>query len=121
MEEAGSALVSTIAQHWSVTDDTARLIIATAELKPVRDDGWKRYLWNDIWRLEGEIFVPRRLWSEFRERLLKTSELPSLDPEKRSARTFRRYVEQGKIPSIELSPDVTRVRKCVFDIAVHHV
>lgn len=121
MEEAGSALVSTIAKYWNVTDETARMIIATGELKPVRDDGWKRYLWNDIWRLEGEILVPRRHWSEFRERLLKTSELPSLDPEKRSARTFRRYVEQGKIPSIELSPDVTRVRKCVFDIAVHHV
>jgi hypothetical protein len=121
MEEAGSALVSRIADHWKVCENVARDIIGEGRLIPTKDSGWKRYLWQDIWRLEGEVFVAKRFWSDYRKPLLKPSELHHEDPEKRSDRTFRRYVEQGKIPSIDLSPTVRRVRRCTFDIVIHHV
>ena len=121
MEEAGSARVSRIADHWNVCENTAREIIDEGNLRPTTESGWKRYLWQDIWRLEGEVFVACRYWRDYREPLLKPSELHELDPEKRSARTFRRYVERGVIPSIDLSPTVRRVRRCVFDIVIHHV
>ena len=121
MEEAGSALVSRISDHWNVCENTAREIIDKAGLVPTKDSGWKRHLWQDIWRLEGEIYVPRRFWGDYRERLLKPSELHREDQEGRSARTFRRYVERGIIPSIDLSPTVRRVRRCTFKTAIHHV
>ncbi len=75
MKHAGSALVSVIADHWRVSPPTARAILAQAGLEP-SGSGWARYLWQEIWRLEGEIFVPPRDWSAFREPLLKTSQLP---------------------------------------------
>lgn len=121
MEEAGSARVSRIADHWKVCENTARKIIGEGNLIPTKDSGWKRYLWQDIWRLEGEIIVKERFWKDFREPLLTPSELHKLDPEERSARTFRRYLERGVIPSIDLSPTVRRVRRCIFDIVIHHV
>lgn len=120
MNLAGSALVSAIAIHWNVTAPTARTIIAEAGLVAC-SDGWSRYEWQDIWRLEGEIHVPKRFWRDFKAPLLKSSALAALDPEERSDRTMRRYVERGVIPSIRLSSDVVRVRECVFNIAIHHV
>jgi len=118
--EAGSVLVSELETHWDVSAPTARKIIAEASLKAV-GSGWERYFWRDIWRLEGEIFVPQHNWSSYREPLLKTSALPERDPKGRSKRTLRRYVEKGQIPSIRLSDGVVRVRANVYDIAIHHV
>lgn len=120
MTHPGSALVSTIAKHWNVSLPIAREIISTSGLAPI-GAGWARYLWQDIWRFEQEVLVPRHLWTEFKAPLLKISELPEHDPESRALRTLRRHVEKGRIPSIRLSPNVVRVRACVFSIAIHHV
>lgn len=120
MDHAGSALVSTIAEHWRVTPSTARAILACSAIAPV-GSGWNRYRWTDIWRLEGELYVPRCDWQDFRKPLLTTRELRERDPEARAERTFRRYISQRRIPSIRLSKGVVRVRECVFVRAVHHV
>ncbi|WP_209427925.1 hypothetical protein [Pararhodobacter sp. SW119] len=120
-KKPGCARVSEIATHWNVYDSTAREIIATAGLVPVDAEGWKKYFWEDIWRLEGDLFVPQNAWRAFKEPLLKTPSLPERDPIGRSPRTMQRYIEQGKIPCIRLAPDIIRVRECIFDVVIHRI
>lgn len=120
MHDAGSALVSEIRHHWRVTDATARKILRSAKLTPT-GSRWERYYWSDLWALEGAPYVPRRDWAAYRAPLLTVAELSALDPNHRAARTLRRHVQQGRIPCIQLSPDIRRVRRTVFEQAIHHV
>lgn len=120
MRDPGTAKTSTIAKHWDVCLATARRIIAEAEL-PVADENPNKYRWMDIWLLEGDAYVPPDLWRDFKAPLLKVSDLSNQYPKEDdrseipSARTFRRRVEQGRLPSIKLTEDTSRVRACVFD------
>jgi hypothetical protein len=120
MEDPGTAKTSLIAQHWQVCLPTARAIIAKAGLIRVNDSP-KKYRWSDIWQLEGEAYVPPSLWTRFKEPLLTIPELPELDVDERSARTWRRHVEHNRLPVIRLTEDISRVRKCVFEKAQHYV
>lgn len=117
--QAGTVRVSELRAHWQVSEPTARKILTVAGLSPV-GAGWDRYLWREIWRLEGESFVPRHDWVAFKAPLLKTADLVDLDLEQRSERTLRRYLERGLVPSIRLSPGIVRVRRTVFETAIHY-
>lgn len=119
-DDAGSALVSEISKHWNTSEPTARSILKKADLAAV-GNGWRKYRWRDIWRLEGELYVPRHDWDDYKAPLLKSSQLGAADPRKRSDRTFRRYIESGRMPVIRLSEDVVRVRACVYEIVVLHI
>lgn len=114
MTHPGSVTVSGLNWHWNTVDKTTRKILAQHRLVSV-GDGVDEYLWADIWRVEGEIIVPRWAWPRFRERLLKPSELPALDPRDRGPRHWRRLLERGRtVPVIRLSPTVRRIRPAVF-------
>lgn len=119
--DAGTAKVSTIAAHWRVSVPTARRILEQAGLVPA-GEGPKKYRWQDIWRLEGETFVPQTQWSEYKAPLLSVPELPALDEEHwRKARTWRRHVEKNRIPVISLGKGIKRIRRSVFLVARHYV
>ncbi len=120
MKDAGTAKISAIAIHWHVCEPTARRILRAAGVLPVAT-GPKKYRWQDIWRLEGEVFVPPADWASFKAPLLTVAELPGLDPEYRKARTWRRYVEKDRLPVIRLPKDIARIRKSIFLIARHYV
>lgn len=120
MKCAGTAKVAIIAEHWHVSDATARNILNAAGLVPV-NTGPIKYSWSDIWLLEGEVHVPPDLWKPYKAKLLKVPDLPVEDDEKRSERAWRRYVEKKRLPVIRLSDTITRVRRCVFEIAQHYV
>jgi hypothetical protein len=121
MPGPGTATVSELAAHWAVCEDTARKIIADARLCDVSIDGWARYRWTDIWRLEGEPWVHPADWAAYREPLLHPSDLPNRDPHARKNRQWRRLVASGRMPSIRLSERVRRIRPCVFDRVAPHV
>lgn len=114
MLHPGTATVSELSWHWHCVDKTTRKIVASHGLPRV-GDGVDEYLWADIWRVEGEVCVPRWAWSRFKDRLLKASELPAHDPRSRSDRQWRRILERGRMmPVIHLSPTVRRIRLMVF-------
>jgi len=119
-KEAGTAKISTIAIHWNVSESTARQVLSARGLLPVVT-GPQKYRWQDIWRLEGEVFVPTADWVSFRAPLLTVAELPELDLEERKARTWRRYVEKDRLPVIRLSKDIVRIRESIFLVARHYV
>lgn len=119
--DPGTIRVPALAVHWAVCETTARVIIAAANLPNVSLSGWSKHRWLDVWRLEGAGFVPPCDWAAFRARLIPVSELSGLDIEGRSARTWRRHVASGRMPSIRLSPDVRRVRECTFHSMAAHV
>lgn len=112
--EAGTVGLPALANHWSVCGATARAIIATQGLPDVSASGWPKYRWSDVWRLEGAGLVPPCDWADFRKPLLRASELAAIDSKERSARTWRRHVEVGRMPSIRLSDTVRRVRESTF-------
>ena len=118
--EPGTARVSQIAAHWRVTPPTVRRVLRDAGLTPV-GDGWERYRWVDLWRLEGASFVPPCDYADFRAPLLTPAELPARDAEGRAARTMRRYLKAGKLPAIRLSPSIVRIRPSDFDAAIPYV
>jgi hypothetical protein len=107
--DPGAATVAEIAAHWLVCTDTARLILAANGLVPVRT-GPERYRWTEIWRFEGLSYVPVWDWSTCKAPLLKPADL--VDDERRgwSARSVRRKLETGAIPSIHLTDDLRRIR-----------
>lgn len=118
--EAGAATVSELARHWAVSAGTARAIVAEAGLTPV-GAGRRRYMWFDVWRLEGAPFVPPAEWPDYRAPLLRVPDLVHHDAYGRAARTLRRHVAAGRIPSIRLSAGVRRIRPREFELAQHHV
>lgn len=118
--DPGTALVSAIAAHWRVTEPTARRILKRAGLVPV-GEGWDRYRWTDVWRLEGASFVPPCDHADFQAPLLTAAELPGRDAEGRAPRTMRRYLKSGRLPAIRLSAGVVRIRACDFDAAISYV
>ena len=118
--DPGTARVSQIAAHWRVTPPTARRILRGAGLAAV-GDGWERYRWVDLWRLEGAGYVPPCDYADFKAPLLTPAELPARDAEGRAARTMRRYLSTGRLPTIRLSASVVRIRACDFDAAIPYV
>jgi len=112
--DPGIAKVARIAAHWVVCDRTARAILA-AHGVPALPGRPERYRWEDIWRLEGFPFVPEWDWPRRKDPLLKTEDLVDEERRGRSARSVRRKLESGRIPSILLAPDVRRIRPEVAD------
>jgi hypothetical protein len=112
--DPGTVSLSALAAHWGVCNATARTIIAACGLLDVSASGWPKYRWSDVWRLEGAGLVPPCDWADFRKPLLRASDLAALDTNERSARTWRRHVEAGRMPSIRLSDTVRRVRESTF-------
>ncbi len=120
MQQAGTARVREIGEHWRVDPDTVRAIIAAHAVPPV-GVGMHRYRWSDIWRLEGISFAAPCDFAELRAPLMLTSELAALDPAGRSARTWRRLLAARRLPSIRLSPRLRRVRRAVFERMVNEL
>lgn len=112
--DAGTVGLRGLAIHWSVCGATARAIITAYGLPDVSASGWPKYRWADVWRLESAGLVPPCDWADFRKPLLRASDLTGLDVKGRSARTWRRNVETGCMPSIRLSNNVCRIRQCTF-------
>jgi hypothetical protein len=112
--DSGTVGLRGLAIHWSVCKATARAITTAHGLPDVSASGWPKYRWSDIWRLEGAGLVPPCDWTDFRKPLLRASELAAIDSKERSARTWRRHVEAGRMPSIRLSDTVRRVRESTF-------
>lgn len=112
--DAGTVGLRGLAIHWSVCEATARAIIAAHDLPDVSASGWPKYRWSDVWRLEGAGLVPPCDWADFRKALLRASDLAGLDVKGRSARTWRRNVETGRMPAIRLCESVCRVRESTF-------
>lgn len=118
--DPGLARLAQVRAHWAVCDDTARAILAAHGLAPA-GPGVARYRWGDIWRIEGTPWAPADEWPALRAPLLPPADLPGLDPLGRSARTWRRHLATGALPSIRLSASVRRVRPEIFRRAVLHV
>lgn len=118
--DPGSATVRDLCDHWQVSEDTARVVLARHGIEPI-GPGRQRYRWVDIWKIEKEAWLPAWDWPAHREPLLRPTDLPALDPRGRSDRTFRRLLASGAIPSILLSPGVRRVRASVFERVIGNV
>jgi len=117
----GTATTSQLAVHWDVCPATARAIIERANLPDVSSSGRRRYRWEDVWRFEGAGVVPRCDWAEFKAPLLVASQLATHDPEGRAARTWRRHVKAGRMPSVRLADGVRKVRPCTFHAVAPYV
>ena len=83
--------------------------------------GRQRYRWLDIWKIEGEAWLPAWDWPAYREALLRPVDLPAFDPRNRSQRTFRRLLASRAIPSIVLSPGIRRIRPHLLGRVIDHV
>ncbi len=119
--DPGTVRFSELRAHLSVCDATARALIAAHRIPDVGLGGIARYRWIDIWRAEGSPWVAPCDWPARKASLLRPSELSAHDPEGRSARTFRRLLARGTIPSIVLSPNVRRVRADIFQRVISHL
>jgi hypothetical protein len=115
MKDAGTATVAEIARHWAIAPATARRIVRTARLPDVGQVR-ARYRWIDIWKIEGEVFVPPADYAEMRQPLLRIAELAALDPRPRPAsdRTMRRYARTGVLPD----PSALKAAAAVLSISV---
>jgi hypothetical protein len=114
LNDPGTAKISAIAMHWNVCEPTARKILR-AHGVPAQPGKPEKYRWEDIWRLEGFSHVPEWDWLRHKAPLLKTEDLVDDTRRGRSARSLRRKLEIGRIPSIRLGPDVRRIRPEVAD------
>lgn len=118
---AGNAKISQIACHWHVCDDTARAILRDAGLPDMSSGAVSKYSWEDIWRMEGDFYVPPHLYSAFRAPLLTAKDAAQRDPSERSERSWRRYFAAGELRIIRLTPNIVRIRECVLDEALRYV
>lgn len=122
--DPGAAKVSELTKHWRVCEPTARNILASHRVTPLEGHP-ERYRWEDIWRLERLPFVPTWEYTLRKSPLLKAKDLEAKDLEETtrkgwSARSIRRRLKNGQIPSIRLTPNVRRIRPDVADKVLHY-
>lgn len=110
---AGFAPLPTIARHWRVTPETARLILPLFSVRVMRRGGRAHVSWLDIWRIEGLLDPDPALFEELRLPLLTRDDVA--DRYGVSKRTARRWMSSGEVPTIRLSPRILRVREGDLD------
>jgi hypothetical protein len=109
----GYAPLSAIAAHWRVSADTARKLIGATDVQTIRRRGRCFVAWRDVWALEGARDVPEDLWSAYKASMLTRTDLQ--EHYGLSARTARRWLENGELPTIRLSDRIVRVRPVDVD------
>lgn len=107
-----SATVAEIAAHWRVTNDVVRKLLRVPDIHPAstRPD---RYLWADIWSLEGIGWVPPADKAAFKAPLMAADELGEIfhgTPE----RTITDWAAKKKIPAIRIGKQ-WRFRRITLD------
>ncbi|KIC23379.1 helix-turn-helix domain-containing protein [Leisingera sp. ANG-S3] len=107
--DPGTATVAQIARHWGLTPPTVRNLLKRSGAAPV-STGPKRYLWREIWALEGARYVPRADEAEFLRPLLTPTEVGRLFPHLKP-RTITDRALKGSLPAIRLGTD-WRFREC---------
>ena len=80
-----------------------------------------RFRWQDVWRLEGAMYVPPRYYKMYKAPLVLPQELVEHDPAGRSERTLRRYAAEGRLPVITLAPTLRRFREAELALAFEHI
>lgn len=111
--ERRTETLARIARRWSVHPDTARRILRESGAHPV--GGRRRWEWADVWRAEGLSRVHPMDRATMRLPLLSAAECAERDPLGRSARTWRRYLAERRLPVVRLAAGIRRVRTSDFE------
>ena len=110
---AGFAPLTTLGEHWQVTSQTAAALLAERSVRTIRRSGRIYVSWLDIWRLEG-ISAPRPDdYDRLREPLLRRRDAAARYGI--SERTALRWMANGELPVIRLSPRILRLRESDLD------
>ena len=110
---AGFAPLAALSEHWQVRSQTAGSLLAERLVRVIRRSGRIYVSWLDIWRLEG-ISVPRPDdYDGLRKPLLRPEEVATRYGI--SQRTVLRWMSNGELPTIRLSPRILRVRESELD------
>ena len=101
--------------HWRVDDAAAIAILRAAGAAPIDPHARPyRWAWSDVWRCKGLAHVERLDWTAMKRPLLRTRDLGAMGAadvgEGGSARTWRRRLASGRVPSVRLSATLRRVR-----------
>ena len=112
-QEPLTETLARIARRWSVHSDTARRLLVASGAQP--HGGRRRWAWSDVWRAEGAGRVDPMDRGLMRRPLLSANECAERDPLERSARTWRRYLADGRLPVVRLAPNIRRARESDFD------
>lgn len=115
---SSTASISEISRHFVLGNDTTRCILKNSEFQPFSFHP-VRFLWRDVWLLEGTGYVPPHLEEEFRKPLLKVSDiqlrfLPHLKNRSVRDRAFR-----GTLPGIQLGSDWRFRERDMREAAIH--
>ena len=96
-----------VARRWRVHPDTARAILRRQAVRPAKGGRRPRWWVEDVRGIEGG---PRAGDGSAEEVLLTAADCARGDPLGRSARSWRRIIAGGRIPTVRLAPGITRVR-----------
>ncbi|NIA70357.1 helix-turn-helix domain-containing protein [Pelagibius litoralis] len=110
---AGYAPLATICAHWRVTSGTARSLLAPRSVRIIRRSGRAFVSWLDIWRLEGLLAPPLEAFDALRKPLLRREEVAARYGI--GQRTALRWMSNGELPTIRLSPRILRLRESDLD------
>ena len=119
----GTLTTQTLMAHWRVDDAAAIAILRAAGAAPIDPKARPfRWSWSDVWRCEGLAHVERLDWTHMKKPLLRTRDLVEMDAEDvgkgGSARTWRRRLASGRVPSVRLSATLRRVRPADLERAL---
>ena len=101
--------------HWREDDAAAIAILRAAGAAPIDPHARPyRWCWPNVWRCEGLAHVERLDWTRMKRPLLRTPDLATMGAadvgKGSSARTWRRRLASGRVPSVRLSATLRRVR-----------
>ena len=119
----GTLTTRGVMAHWRVDDAAAIAILRAAGAAPIDPKARPfRWSWSDVWRCEGLAHVERLDWTRMKKPLLRTRDLVEMGAEDvgkgGSARTWRRRLALGRVPSVRLSATLRRVRPADFERAL---
>ena len=110
---AGYAHLAALSEHWQVRSQAAGSLLAERSVRVIRRSGRIYVSWLDIWQLEGISLPHPDDYNHLRKPLLRREEVAARYGI--SQRTARRWMSNGELPTIHLSPRILRVRESELD------
>jgi hypothetical protein len=118
ISHSNTALISEIARHFVLSDDTTRRLLKNNDFRPCASHP-VRYWWRDVWALECVGYVPPHLEDELRRPLMKVSDVRRRFLPHLTDRAIRDRAARGALPGIQLGSD-WRFRECdMREAAIH--
>jgi predicted DNA-binding transcriptional regulator AlpA len=110
---AGYAHLAALGEHWQVRSQTAGSLLAERSVRVIRRSGRIYASWLDIWQLEGVSMPYPDDYDCLRKPLLRREKVAARYGI--SQRSACRWMSNGELPTVRLSPRILRVRERDLD------